>query len=188
MLASLLLRRGFYWRGFTVTSSCAGPKGKSLSEHPWLGPRMWKRHRLLLGLPGKSKPLRRQGLPCFTTGKYHSASEMEPGQRRKRHRLLLGLPGSGCGEARQEVPERCRSERPLLGRIRTSCEDLAGNLGATSSKDVVGDTRRRRSSTLDELGPKIQTYATRVAVLHYGELSLGKRNGNRDSKGIRGMT
>ena len=35
-----------------VTNSCAGPRGKSLSEHPWFGPRMWKRHRLLLGLPG----------------------------------------------------------------------------------------------------------------------------------------
>ena len=37
---------------------------------------------------------------------------------------------------------------------------------------------------MDELGPKIQTFATtRVAVLHEGEVTLGKQNGNRDSKG-----
>ena len=46
-----------------VTSSCAGPKGKSLSEHPWLEPRMWKRHRLLLGLPGSGHGEARQEVP-----------------------------------------------------------------------------------------------------------------------------
>ena len=48
---------------------------------------------------------------------------------------------------------------------------------------------RRRSSTMDELGPKIQTFATtRVAVLHDGEVLLAKQNGNRDSEEIRGVT